>query len=531
MYVSAVNIKGFKKYIDYKVKFNDHLNILIGENEAGKSTILEAIEVVLNQKFFLHNQNANVLFFCKDNIEKFESNKNIESLPKIEIELFFSHRNGQTPNPKIGRFYGEHNSWSDAYYGIHFEYKFDESYSALFQDFGNNPIIPIDFYKAEWKTFSGTNYNRKLNPLKSLTIDNSLSKYGIYDSFAKDIYETTYDEKTKNSLSHEFRTSIKNFLSSNKESLSLDEFQTFSISEEKTNIKSLLTIEHKGITLQQKGKGMENIIKTRQALKNSQSKLLLIEEPENHLSPMNLRKLISDISQENGDSQIIIATHESLIVNRLGLDNLIWIQGSKPSTFNNLKSETIAYFKKIDHTNILQFILANKVILVEGAAEYILMDKLVRSLRDDKKGLDDYKIEVISGGGITYKHYLDVAKNLNKPILVLTDNDSKLERIQEIQLKNQKYESSNVPIKIELEDDISYFTFEAALFYKNEKLLTDLTNENASKYYNGREFPKILSFMLNNKSKAALRIEERYNTEDLQCPDYISRGLEWLIKS
>lgn len=529
MYVSAVNIKGFKKYVDYKVKFNDHLNILIGENEAGKSTILEAIEVVLNQKFFLHNQNANVLFFCKDNIEKFEANKTIESLPKIEIELFFSPRSGQIPNPKIGRFYGEHNSWPGAYYGIHFEYKFDESYSALFQDFGNNPIIPIDFYKAEWKTFSGMNYNRKLNPLKSLTIDNSLSKYGIYDSFAKDIYETTYDEKTKNSLSHEFRTNIKNFLSSNKAVLSLDEFQTFSISEEKTNIKSLLTIEHKGITLQQKGKGMENIIKTQQALKNSHSKLLLIEEPENHLSPMNLRKLISDISKENGDSQIIIATHESLIVNRLGLDNLIWIQGSEPNTFDDLETETITYFKKIDHTNILQFILANKVIIVEGAAEYILMDKLVRSYLDDNKGLDDYKIEVISGGGITYQYYLDVAKNLNKPILVLTDNDSSNERIQEIQKENEEYISNNVPIKIELEHNPRNFTFEVALFYKNESLLADLTNNKASNIYNKVEYPKNLAFMLNNKSKSALRIESKYKTEDLQCPEYIWRGLEWLI--
>lgn len=529
MYINAVCIRGFKKYIDYNVKFKEHLNILIGENEAGKSTILEAIEVVLNQKYFLSNQSANVLFFSKENIKYFETNKTIESLPKIEIDLFFKCNDVQ--NPTMGKFWGEHNRWNIGHFGIHFEYKFDEAYSDEFQDFGDHPIIPIDFYKAEWKTFSGTNYNRKFNPLKSLSIDNSLSKYGVYDSFAKDIYESTYDEKKKSFLSHDFRKNIKNFLTLNKGDLSLDESQTFSINEEKTNIKSLLTIEHEGITLQQKGKGMENIIKTRQALKNSQSKLLLIEEPENHLSPMNLRKLISDISKENVDSQIIIATHESLIVNRLGLDNLIWIQGSEPSTFNKLEPETITYFKKIDHTNILQFILANKVIIVEGAAEYILMDKLIRSFKDVEKGLDDYKIEVISGGGITYQYYLDVAKNLNKPTLVLTDNDSNNERIQEVQKENEKYISNNVPIKIELEQNPNNFTFEVALFYKNESLLADLTNNNASNIHNKVEYPKNLAFMLNNKSKAALRIEERYNTEDLQCPDYISRGLEWLIKS
>ncbi|MEY8537345.1 AAA family ATPase [Lactococcus muris] len=529
MYVSAINIRGFKKYEDYKVSFKEHLNILIGENEAGKSTILEAIEVVLNQKYFLSNQNANILFFCKNNIKNFEASKTIESLPKIEIELFFCSSTDPTPN--MGRFFGEHNRSSEAYYGIRFEYKFDETYSELFQNFDSNPIIPIDFYKAEWKTFSGSSYNRKLNPLKSVTIDNSLNKYGIYDNFAKNMYETIYDEKTKNFLSHDFRTNIKKFLISNKDELSLDECQTFSISEEKTNIKSLLTIEHNGITLQQKGKGMENIIKTQQALKNSQSKLILIEEPENHLSPMNLRKLISDISKENETSQIIIATHESLIVNRLGLNNLILLQNSEPKTFDKLKPETITYFKKIDHTNILQFILSNKVIIVEGAAEYILIDKLIRSHKDVTMGLDDYKIEVISGGGITYKHYLDVAKNLDKPVLVLTDNDSNPEIIRDVQTLNEQYEAAATPIRIELEHDIEKFTFEVALFYKNEKLLADLTNKNSSKNYNEKEYPKSLAFMLNNKTQAALRIEEKYDTEDLHCPEYISRGLEWLINS
>ncbi|WP_160321581.1 ATP-dependent nuclease [Lactococcus lactis] len=526
MYISGICIKGFKKYLDYNVKFKKHLNILIGENEAGKSTILDAIEVVLNQKYFFNNQNGNAVFFSKENIKKFNDSKNIDSLPKIELEIFLGNQGNITP--EMGRFRGEHNFYAKNLFGIHFEYKFNESFSDLFENFETKPIIPIDYYKAEWRTFSGATYNRKLNPLKSLMIDNSISRYGVYDNFAKDLYETTYSENKRSSISYDFRVAIKGFLDDKSKDLVLDNEQNFSISEEKANIKSLLTVEHKGVVLQQKGKGMENILKTQQALKNSQSKLLLIEEPENHLSPMNLRKLIGDISTENSDSQIILATHESLIVNRLGLDKLIWLERVKPSSFENLDDATIDYFSKIDHTNVLQFILADKVILVEGAAEYILIDKLFNAYNNTSGGLDDHKIEIISCGGITYERYLDVAKDLNKPILVLTDNDRKQDRIDKVKVTNEKYEASRKTIRIELEKDVNNFTFEVSLFNKNREILKNLARANASTIYNDKEYDRNLAFMLNNKTKAAMRIEKEIKTNDLICPDYISRGFEWL---
>lgn len=43
--------EGFEKFISLNVQFNEHMNILVGENEAGKSTILDAIKTVLNQQY------------------------------------------------------------------------------------------------------------------------------------------------------------------------------------------------------------------------------------------------------------------------------------------------------------------------------------------------------------------------------------------------------------------------------------------------------------------------------------------------
>ena len=39
-YIKSLHIEGFKKFQTLDVEFNEHMNILVGENEAGKSTIV-----------------------------------------------------------------------------------------------------------------------------------------------------------------------------------------------------------------------------------------------------------------------------------------------------------------------------------------------------------------------------------------------------------------------------------------------------------------------------------------------------------
>ena len=51
-YVKTLYIDGLKRFEHFEIEFNERLSILVGENEAGKSTILEAIRIVLN---FLNN--------------------------------------------------------------------------------------------------------------------------------------------------------------------------------------------------------------------------------------------------------------------------------------------------------------------------------------------------------------------------------------------------------------------------------------------------------------------------------------------
>lgn len=64
MYISHVKIKGFRNFKDTDVQFNDGINILIGHNNAGKTNLLKALQLVIEPH--CRNRRLNVNDFCKD---------------------------------------------------------------------------------------------------------------------------------------------------------------------------------------------------------------------------------------------------------------------------------------------------------------------------------------------------------------------------------------------------------------------------------------------------------------------------------
>lgn len=110
--------------------------------------------------------------------------------------------------------------------------------------------------------------------------------------------------------------------------------------------------EFDSITYSNAGRGLQCLLKTELALNNintNKDKIILIEEPENHLSYSNMNNL-SDIIQVNSNkksSQIIISTHSSFVLNKWGIENLILLSNKKSSKITNLSSDTEKYFKAI----------------------------------------------------------------------------------------------------------------------------------------------------------------------------------------
>ena len=82
-YIKTLHIEGFKKFSTLDVQFNEHMNIFVGENEAGKSTILEAIKTVLNQQY--RNSDKSILkeLFNTQMVQAFSANPSVQNLPYI----------------------------------------------------------------------------------------------------------------------------------------------------------------------------------------------------------------------------------------------------------------------------------------------------------------------------------------------------------------------------------------------------------------------------------------------------------------
>lgn len=93
MRIEKVKIKNYKLFQDFTMLFNDDLNIIVGDNEAGKSTLLEAIGLALTSQIAGRNIQYELSPFLfnmgvvKEYIDGLQNNP-ATPLPQILIEVF-----------------------------------------------------------------------------------------------------------------------------------------------------------------------------------------------------------------------------------------------------------------------------------------------------------------------------------------------------------------------------------------------------------------------------------------------------------
>ncbi len=523
-HIKSLKIQGFKKFAGLQVDFNEKMNILVGENEAGKSTILEAIKIVINQQYKNADKAVLMDLFNVDQINKFKENPSIETLPSIVIELEFVL---DVKDPTLSVFYGEENSqpMPTARYGITFECKYDDSIDPTIEEVIKNKEIPCEYYSLTWKTFANRSYQAVKKPFNLLVIDTSSSSVSpSFNYYNRTLFTSKYDNLTRLRVKNDFRAKLEAaFRDLNLKKIDND--REFGIDHKKLILESAISVFEGAISLENRGSGMENLIKTKIALeKENNVDVILIEEPETHLSISNLKKMLGEIESEKGDSQIILTTHNNLIASGLRLSNVLWIGNDSVKNLNYLDKEVVDFFCKADHNSFLELLLSEKVFIVEGAAEYILLPWLYKL--KTRRTMEEDGISMISGRGVTYKKYLSLAKGLNKKLAVLTDNDGYEKRIREVQEANDRDENH----QIFMPTDISESTFEIALYNINrEKIDENITNFDDSKYiYKGKNVGKVLYAVLEDKAQAAYILASR--EVDLKIPVYIDKAIEWLRK-
>ena len=172
---------------------------------------------------------------------------------------------------------------------------------------------------------------------------------------------------------------------------------------------------------------------------------------------------------------------------------------------------------KAPDNNMLQFVLAKKVILVEGDAEFILMDAFCRRVLNHS--LTELGIDVISVDGKCFKRYLEIAKELKMRVAVITDNDGNYaENIMAAYQGYMNNEFDNIHIYAD-ESDVRR-TFEVAVYNDNQNDCNEL-------FEGGRRTLTVQEYMLANKAEVAYRLVSQ-KSETLVTPQYIRNALEWV---
>lgn len=520
--IKRMNIIGFKKFKNFKTKFNDDINIVIGDNESGKSTLLEAIDVVLLQKYRNYDKYIIKELLNRELISKFELEPCIENLPRITINIEFE----LDDLPVNGLFYGENHDFekNKKLFGIRFICEIPQEFIPDLMPIISIGKIPYEYYQMSWNTFQGDQYNLLKKPLNFLLIDNeSADSANSYNYYNKNLFISSHDPALQQGIKSEFRTKINDLfddLNLNK----ISDNQKFGVNERKLIFENILTILDDSIPIENKGKGKENIIKTKIALDKNVGKMdvIAIEEPENHLSFNNLKIMIEDIKKQINNHQLIITTHESMIASSLNLKNVMWIKEENTETLKDLDDDDSLYFLKSPNNNLLQYILSEKVILVEGPTEFLLVPKFFKEFY--KESLDSFGINIISCSGVSYKRYIDIANKMNKKVVIITDNDKNETNI----IEKNKFNNEHEKIKIFMDESIENWTWESCFYNLNKEKFDELiVTENGANYlFHGQDYGKILGKMLNNKVDTAFIM---YNSEySFTIPDYIKKALEWI---
>lgn len=91
--------------------------------------------------------------------------------------------------------------------------------------------------------------------------------------------------------------------------------------------------------------------------------------------------MLQEISDKQNESQIIIATHNSMIASRLNLNNILWIGADGiVRSLASVSSETAKFFVKAVDNGLLRLLLAENIILVEGPTEALLVPEFYEQI-------------------------------------------------------------------------------------------------------------------------------------------------------
>ncbi|WP_339718671.1 ATP-dependent nuclease [Marinomonas primoryensis] len=452
MYISNLKAEGFRCFgTDFNVQLSDGLNVIVGENGAGKTAIISAI-----RQLFQDSESGRYSVTSDDFFRPFVVEGKAAESFSICAEF-----DGLNTRDKVAFL-----PWVGA------------SNTALLNLQAENKEIRGRFKKFIWGGKSkSSQFDPELldlvqciylPPLRDAEAKLSNGRQSRLSKLLKALNRKQLKQCRKDDVLHPLEASLKNF----NESLANDE--TLSIKGANALISSNLTkaIGHhfaqntsiqfaesdftkiaENLTLMffpdlsaeeqtlfrdlsQNSLGYNNLLYIASILaeltlddedeEQPLFKLLLIEEPEAHLHPqLQIRLLnhLKSVAQQNKNVQVIVTTHSTVLASSVELESIIHISKLPTPVATPLRncglptpsSQFINRWLDVTKSNLL---FASGVILVEGIAEQMLIPALAKIvLKEQKEGrnsLEDLGVSTINLNGIYFKHFMQLYCNVSR---------------------------------------------------------------------------------------------------------------------
>lgn len=157
-------------------------------------------------------------------------------------------------------------------------------------------------------------------------------------------------------------------------------------------------------------------------------RLGLIEELEAHLHPQAQMQVIEAL-QKQEKIQLILTTHSPNLASKLKLEHLIICNNGNAFTmgadYTKLQPTDYIFLEKFLDTTKANLFFAKGVILVEGWAEEIIIPSIAKSIGIN---LTEKGISIVNIGGLAFQKYALIflrkaAPHMTIPVAVVTDSD------------------------------------------------------------------------------------------------------------
>jgi len=586
MYIEKFIIKNFRGIEDITLTFNKGLNVLIGENNTGKTAIIDALRVCLSYG----NQRREIYISQSD----FHIDKNTINDEKSDIE-FHLHFHIDIPE-ETGWFNDLLSVQEDGLQDLqlHFRYYLDENDRVKYKVWGGTnegqaiaPEVLFLIYHVHLDALRDS--EQYLRPIRG----NRLGQ--LYANIQIDPDHET-DQEKKRELAKKVREAVDNdadwvtHVAKGKEKINehLKEtsftdkqqqvdisFLPFDFNKLVNNLKIQMPIysndllegdpaKQKHFELYQNGLGYNNLIytatvlgdlKQRKELQKETYVALLIEEPEAHLHPQ-LQNLffnyLNKLDTEQG-FQIFISSHSPTITAKSNLKSVIVLQNQENKihalslTKSGLSDTNHKYLHKFLDVTKSQLFFSNGAILVEGISEALLMP-VFSKIVGNEYDIDKTGIELVNLNGVAFSHFAnlfnndDENKNLKIRCSLITDDDTADENEEITSRARIASKLARKNLKVFLAER----TFEFELFIAGNKdillaIYAEMHPVSAARIVADADIKvhgaRFLGKVISNKAKSELahRLAVKLSTDEVArnsfiVPTYIRDSIKYAVK-